>query len=315
MSDNQLASSSITAQIAHDGAMVTDFLAEHFETIESPAVRLVTAMRYASLNGGKRIRSALCLAAARLVAKEDQAAMGRAIIAASALEMIHAYSLIHDDLPAMDDSELRRGKPATHIAFDEATAILAGDALQTEAFALLSQAGYDGAHGCDSEMALKLIRELAVGSSADGMAGGQMLDLQADSLALEGKAFTESETATMQNMKTGALIIAGPVMGAIAAGASDKMVADLRQFATPLGLAFQVADDVLDVTSDGADLGKPAGRDKDQGKASFVDFLGLDGAKAYATELVTKSCAILDPYGPDAVPLQKIAHFVINRSY
>ena len=311
----------LASQIAHDGAMVTDYLADYFDEMTSPASQLISAMRYASLNGGKRIRSSLCLSAARLMLtqKEEaqkEEAIRRAIAAASALEMVHAYSLIHDDLPAMDDAETRRGKPACHIAYDEATAILAGDALQTEAFLLLSSDKAGFAPG----VAVKLIRALATGSAAGGMAGGQMLDLQADAAASAGKAFGVQETEQMQAMKTGALIIAAPVMGALATGtdeapANEAVLRDLHAFAAPLGLAFQVADDVLDVTANQADMGKPVGRDKAQGKASFVDFYGLEGAKQYAADLVQQSCAHLDPYGVDAKPLQKIAHFVINRSY
>ena len=306
----------LATQIAHDGAMVTDYLADYFDSMDSPARQLVQAMRYASLNGGKRIRSALCLSAARLIAPQDEAAIRRALVAASALEMIHAYSLIHDDLPAMDDAETRRGKPACHIAFDEATAILAGDALQTEAFALLASQQA----GLAPSVALGLIQELAQGSSAAGMAGGQMLDLQADAAATAGQAFDVAQTEQMQAMKTGALIVAAPVMGALATGTQDrpadaKIVADLRAFASPLGLAFQVADDVLDVTAEAAEMGKPVGRDKAQGKASFVDFYGLDGAKDYAADLVAISCGHLADYGDAAKPLQNIAHFVINRSY
>jgi len=312
----------ITAQIAHDGALITDFLDDYFDELTSPATQLVAAMRYASLNGGKRIRSALCLSAARLCLSQnearhqDEAAMRRAITAASALEMIHAYSLVHDDLPAMDDAETRRGKPSAHIAFDEATAILAGDALQTQAFDLLASKR----SGFEPHIALSLISELAHGSSASGMAGGQMLDLQADAAAASGNGFDVAQTEQMQAMKTGALIVAAPVMGALATGtaelaANDELIADLRAFASPLGLAFQVADDVLDVTADTDAMGKPVGRDKAQGKASFVDFYGLEGAQSYAADLVAKSVAHLDAYGADAEPLQKIAHFVINRSY
>lgn len=299
------------SQLAHDGALVTDFLADYFDTLQSPASQLVAAMRYASLNGGKRVRAGLCLAAARLAMPHNEQALQNAIIAASALEMVHAYSLIHDDLPAMDDAELRRGKPSLHIAYDEATAILAGDALQTEAFLLLTsnQASWSPA------TATALVKELAYGSSVAGMAGGQMLDLQADALAASEQGFDVHQTEEMQAMKTGALIVAAPVMGALAAGADSQLVDALRRFAAPLGLAFQIADDVLDVTADGAVMGKPVGRDKAQGKASFVDFYGLDGAKDYARRLIEEGCAQLAPYGDDALALQKIAHFVINRSY
>ena len=312
MASPALQASDIAPQIAHDGALITDFLADYFEDMTTPATQLVSAMRYASLNGGKRIRSALCLSAARLAAPQDEAAFQRAIIAAAALEMVHAYSLVHDDLPAMDDAEMRRGKPSTHIAFNEETAILAGDALQTEAFALLSAPH----ETMTAEIALALVAELAHGSSAAGMAGGQMLDLQAEGAAANGQAFDAAQTEQMQAMKTGALIIAAPVMGALATGKADAaLLANLRGFAAPLGLAFQVADDVLDVTADTDAMGKPVGRDKDQGKASFVDFYGLEGARAYAAELVAKSVAHLDSYGKAAHPLTHIAQFVINRSH
>ncbi|MGC6517240.1 MAG: polyprenyl synthetase family protein [Candidatus Puniceispirillaceae bacterium] len=301
----------LATQIAHDGALITDFLAAYFDEMTSPATQLVSAMRYASLNGGKRIRASLCLSAARMSAPGDKAAFHQAMMAAAALEMVHAYSLIHDDLPAMDDAEIRRGAPSVHIAFDEATAILAGDALQTEAFCLLSQ----DQSLISADKAIKLVRELANGSSASGMAGGQMLDLQADALAEKGQAFDVKDTEQMQDMKTGALIVAAPVMGAIAAGAQETLIEDLRAFAKPLGLAFQIADDVLDVTADDVAMGKPVGRDKEQGKASFVDFYGLEGAQKMARDLVNTSCDMLGPYGEAAKPLQNIAHFVINRSY
>jgi len=307
MTDN----TTIATQLGHDGALVTDFLAQYFDEMTSPALQLVDAMRYASLNGGKRIRAGLTLAAARLAAPGDERALGHALRAASALEMVHAYSLVHDDLPAMDDAEMRRAMPSTHIAFDEATAILAGDSLQTEAFVLLS----DPEAGLSAHTMIALVRELALGSSADGMAGGQMLDLMADKLARSDAGFGVEQTEQMQQMKTGALIIAAPVMGGIAAQAPSSLIDDLRQFANPLGLAFQVADDVLDVTADGEAMGKPVGRDKEQGKASFVDFYGLEGAQKYAQELVQKSCDSLSAYGAAAEPLQKIAQFVINRSY
>ncbi len=306
----------LVTQIAHDGALITDFLADYFDAMTSPASQLVSAMRYASLNGGKRVRSALCLSAARLAAPQDEAAIERAIAAASALEMVHAYSLIHDDLPAMDDATTRRGQPATHIKFDEATAILAGDALQSEAFVLLSSPACSIA----PSVALHLVSELAIGSAAAGMAGGQMLDLQADAAASSGKAFDASQTEEMQAMKTGALIVAATVMGALSTGTDEMpadagLVANLRAFAAPLGLAFQVADDVLDVTADAQEMGKPVGRDKEQGKASFVDFYGLEGARRYAADLVDEGCAHIACYGDDAKPLQNIAQFVINRSY
>ena len=312
--EKQISAEDVVPLIAHDGAQVTDFLSDYFDQLDTPATRLKEAMRYGALNGGKRIRASLALCAARLVMPDDRKALQRAIAAAGALEMVHAYSLIHDDLPAMDDAELRRGKPSAHIAFDEATAILAGDALQTEAFCLLSNPVY----GFAPAASVALVKELAIGSSVAGMAGGQMLDLQADELAKQGAGFDVAQTEQMQAMKTGALIIAGPVMGAIAAqnGQNDQaVITDLRHFASRLGVAFQVADDVLDVTADAEMMGKPVGRDKAQGKASFVDFYGLEGAKSYASELINSACDHLAKYDAQALPLQRIAHFIINRSY
>ena len=301
----------IGAVIKSDAALITSFLSDYFAHMRCDATRLQEAMAYASLNGGKRIRASLALSAARLAAPDDENAYHASILAAAAIEMVHAYSLVHDDLPAMDDAEMRRAMPSTHIKFDEATAILAGDALQTEAFMLLAKAD----NGIAPERAAQLVYELAYASGLMGMAGGQMLDLQADSSAKEGAAFTAEQTAKMQEMKTGALIVAAPVMGAIAAGASPQMIADLKAYAAPLGLAFQIADDLLDVTADNQVMGKPVGRDKDQGKASFVDFYGLEGAQKMAADLMGQSVDALSSYGDKAAELHQIAHFVINRSH
>ena len=304
----------IAAIIEQDAATITSYMTSYFASLSGPAKQLHEAMAYGALNGGKRVRASLTLSAARLALAQqgqtvDEASLQPAIIAAAALEFIHAYSLIHDDLPAMDDADTRRGKPSAHIAFDEATAILAGDALQTEAFLLLTNDALPVA------VSHQLIRLLASASGAAGMAGGQMRDLQADEAARQGKPFTAAETEEMQAMKTGALIAAAPVMGAVSVGGEAGLQDDLYQFAAPLGLAFQIADDLLDVTQDGAALGKPAGRDKDQGKASFVDFYGLDGAQEFAERLMNDSLSALAPYGNGADELHQIAHFVINRSH
>lgn len=301
----------IGAVIKADAAHITSFLSDYFSQMSCDASRLQEAMAYASLNGGKRIRASLTLSAARLIAGDDKSALQAATRAAAAIEMVHAYSLVHDDLPAMDDAEMRRGAPSTHIKFDEATAILAGDALQTEAFALLSAPD----NGIAPERAIALVHHLAKASGLLGMAGGQMLDLQADMKAKEGMAFTAAETEIMQAMKTGALIVAAPVMGAVAAGGSQAVIDDLTSYAAPLGLAFQIADDVLDVTADNDIMGKPVGRDKDQGKASFVDFYGLEGAQKMASDLMAQSVDALSSYGDKAAELHQIAHFVINRSH
>jgi geranylgeranyl pyrophosphate synthase len=301
----------IGAVIKADASDISRFLSDYFSAMDCDATRLQEAMAYASLNGGKRIRASLTLSAARLVDQDSEDARNAAIIAAAAIEMVHAYSLVHDDLPAMDDADTRRAMPSAHIQFDEATAILAGDALQTEAFALLA----DPQNGIAAERAIMLVHHLAKASGLTGMAGGQMLDLQADIKAKEGMAFTVEQTELMQKMKTGALIIAAPVMGAVAAGGSETIIKDLEAYAAPLGLAFQIADDVLDVTADNAVMGKPVGRDKDQGKASFVDFYGLEGAQKMAADLMTQSVDALSSYGEKAAELHQIAHFVINRSH
>jgi len=300
----------ITAQIAHDGALITDFLDDYFDELTSPATQLVAAMRYASLNGGKRIRSALCLSAARLCLSQnearhqDEAAMRRAITAASALEMIHAYSLVHDDLPAMDDADTRRGMPATHIAFDEAIAILAGDALQTEAFSVLSTKLDD----LPADRILALIRILADASGVHGMAGGQMLDIQAETMVSD-----MNRTRAMQELKTGALIRSAAVMGVIVGGGDEAMQNNIGDYADRLGFAFQIADDILDYRSTGEVLGKPVGRDAEQGKASFVVLLGLEQAEQKAAELIEEAIALLAPYASRADELRALAAFSIHR--
>ena len=311
MADLSQSANDIGAVIKADAAHISSFLSDYFSAMSCDASRLQEAMAYASLNGGKRIRASLTLSAARMVAPNDTGALETATLAAAAIEMVHAYSLVHDDLPAMDDAETRRGVPSTHIKFDEATAILAGDALQTEAFSLLGAPD----NGIAAERAIALVHHLAKASGLMGMAGGQMLDLQADILAKKGMAFTAAETQIMQSLKTGALIIAAPVMGAVAAGGSQSVIDDLTLYAAPLGLAFQIADDVLDVTADNDVMGKPVGRDKEQGKASFVDFYGLEGAQKMASDLMAQSVDALASYGDKATELHQIAHFVINRSH
>jgi farnesyl diphosphate synthase len=220
--------------------------------------------------------------------------------------MLHAYSLIHDDLPAMDDAELRRGVASCHKAFDEATAILAGDALQTEAFSLLSAPGLMA----DARRQLDLCAVLAAASGVGGMAGGQMLDLQAETFALD-----LAETKIMQELKTGALIRASAVMGVIVGGGDAHMQNAVDKFASHLGLAFQIADDLLDYQADADQLGKPAGRDSEQGKASFVELLGLEEARQQADRLIAEACASLDMFGNAADGLRGLAQFVINRNH
>ncbi len=260
--------------------------------------RLVTAMRYAALGQGKRLRPFFVAAGARLF---DIAEAG-ALRVGAALELLHCYSLVHDDLPAMDNDMLRRGRPTLHVAFDEATAILAGDSLQTLAFQVLA----DPATHDDAAVRAALVMELAQASGHRGMAGGQMRDIEA-----ETKNFSSvAEIAAMQSMKTGALFRFACEAGAIMAGAER---APLRQYADHIGLAFQIADDLLDVESDAATLGKATQKDQDRGKATFVDLMGLAGARAEAERLTEAAIAALTPYGAKADLLRAAARFMISR--
>jgi len=271
-----------------------------------PAPKLVHAMAYSTLGGGKRIRAALVLGAARL-AREGAEDEGARRVAA-AYECLHAYSLIHDDLPAMDDAETRRGKAACHLAFDEATAILAGDALQTLAFDLLA----DPRTHADGAVRAGLVRDLAQASGVAGMAGGQMLDLEA-----ETRRFNLEETRAMQALKTGALIRAAAVSGGRVGGASPALLAALDTYATGLGLAFQIADDMLDRKADTSTLGKPVKRDDAAGKASYVTIMGMDGAAREAERLVTEAGdhltkAIMKPT-PWLDYMLELSRFIVRR--
>lgn len=266
--------------------------------LEGRADQPVTeAMRYA-VRGGKRLRGFLVLEGARMLGVRED----RAMSAAAAIEALHAYSLVHDDLPCMDDDDLRRGQPTVHKKWDEATAVLAGDALQTLAFELLC----DPALG-SAEVRMELVRGLAVASGIDGMVLGQALDIAAETA---GRSLTLEEITALQAGKTGALIGFAAEAGAVIAG-EDR--APLRRYAAALGLAFQIADDILDVTGDEAKTGKRVGKDADAGKATFVSLLGLDGARARAAELVREAEAALAGYGNGAANLIAAARFVIAR--
>ena len=292
--------------LQQDAVQTSAWLDEYFASLNTvSAQNLLAAMRYSAMNGGKRVRASLVLSGARL-ASSQHAYQPAHLAAAGAVEMLHAYSLIHDDLPAMDDAELRRGVASCHKAFDEATAILAGDALQTEAFSLLSAPGLMA----DARRQLDLCAVLAAASGVGGMAGGQMLDLQAETFALD-----LAETKIMQELKTGALIRASAVMGVIVGGGDARMQNAVDKFASHLGLAFQIADDLLDYQADADQLGKPAGRDSEQGKASFVELLGLEEARQKADRLIAEACASLDMFGNAADGLRGLAQFVINRNH
>ncbi|RDD60735.1 polyprenyl synthetase family protein [Ferruginivarius sediminum] len=281
-------------------AAVTRQLDQLLPKAVGPRGRVVDAMRYATLGGGKRLRPFLVVASARLFNVRDP----RALRVAAAVEMVHCYSLVHDDLPAMDDSDLRRGKPTVHKKYDQATAILAGDGLLTEAFAVLA----DSATHNDSDVRAELVRGLAAAAGASGMVGGQMIDISDDRTDLDLDGVTE-----LQRLKTGALIgfacQAGAVLGRADQAARDALAA----YATDLGLAFQIADDILDVESSAQELGKPTGQDEALHKATFVGLLGLDAARKRAEELVESASSHLERFGDEADLLAQTARFVVAR--
>jgi farnesyl diphosphate synthase len=264
--------------------------------------RLMDAMRYSSLNGGKRLRPFLVVESAAVFSVPREAAL----LAGAALECIHCYSLIHDDLPAMDNSDLRRGRPTLHKKTDDATAILAGDGLLTLAFDIITR---DEIHH-DANVRLLLTRALARASGIGGMVGGQMLDL-----AGEGR-FGDREpvdVARLQQMKTGALLRFGCIAGAILGQASNKEYQALDDYGRALGEAFQIADDLLDVEGDAAALGKPSGQDAALGKTTFVTQLGIEGARQRVRDLLARADAALSIFGDRAEVLRAAARFVAER--
>ena len=265
--------------------------------------RLFEAMRYSSLGGGKRLRAFFVLASATLF----KVGAHSALRTASAIEFVHAYSLIHDDLPAMDDDDLRRGKPACHKQFDEATAILAGDALQALAFEVLA---HEDTHG-DPGVRATLVAELARAAGAHGMVGGQMLDLLAESQ--DGGERSIGAITRLQRLKTGALISFSCSAGAVLGKASDPMRAALSAFAHDLGLAFQITDDLLDVEGNAVELGKTPGKDVAAGKATFVSILGVERARAQAILLARQASAHLESFGEAADLLRQATDFVVAR--
>ena len=264
--------------------------------------RLIEAMRYSSLGGGKRLRPFLVVESSAVFGVPRQAAQ----LAGAALECIHCYSLIHDDLPAMDNSDLRRGRPTLHKAYDDATAILAGDALLTIAFDIITR---DEIHK-DANVRLLLTRALARASGVGGMAGGQMLDL-----AGEGR-FGDREpvdVARLQQMKTGALLRFGCIAGAILGQSSQNEYQALDDYGRALGEAFQIADDLLDVEGDAADLGKPSGQDAAMGKTTFVTQLGVEGARQRVRDLLARADSALSIFGSRSDVLRAAARFVAER--
>ena len=267
--------------------------------------RLLAAMRHAALGGGKRLRPFLLVETAALFgARRDGA-----LLAGAALECLHCYSLVHDDLPAMDDDDLRRGQPTAHKAFDEATAILAGDALLTLAFDILARLEVH----TDASVRIVLVTELARASGLGGMAGGQMLDLAAEGRFADKHALAETEIATLQAMKTGALIRFACRAGAILGKANDRASAGIDRYGAAIGQAFQIADDLLDVEGDSATLGKATAKDASAGKATLVAALGVAGAHARLDALIAEADAALAAFGAKADTLRAAARFVAQR--
>ena len=256
-------------------------------------------MRHAILNGGKRLRAYLVLQTANLFDVDTH----QALYSAAAIECIHAYSLVHDDLPCMDDDDLRRGQPTVHVKWDEATAVLVGDALQALAFEILS----NKAAAQNDTIRVNLISSLARASGADGMVLGQMQDIAAETTALP---LTLDQITDLQANKTGALIRWSVESGAMLA---NQPKSALSEYANALGLAFQIQDDVLDIEGDAQEAGKRLQKDTDAGKATFVSILGMDAAKARAKLLVEQAQDVLSPYGTKAAPLRAVAQYVIER--
>jgi farnesyl diphosphate synthase len=301
LSDSPWPDSATVDEAAATTAKLTDSLINRLLGVPPGLeARVYEAMRYSALAPGKRLRPLLVLASARLFG----VARTSALQVAAAIEMVHAYSLIHDDLPAMDNSDLRRGRPTCHKAFDDATAVLAGDGLLTKAFEVLSD---PDTHG-DPAVRCELVSSLAAAAGCAGMVGGQMIDLIAETQTLDIGAITR-----LQRMKTGALIAFSCEAGAILAKAPHDLRIALRGYAHDLGLAFQIADDLLDVEGSTAETGKPVGADAAAGKATFVSILGVDRARAQAELLINQAVAHLDLFEQRAELLRQVARFVVNR--
>jgi farnesyl diphosphate synthase len=280
-------------------------LAHYLPSGQALPQRLHQAMRYATLDGGKRVRPLLVYAAGALF----DAPASHLAAAACAVEMIHAYSLVHDDMPCMDDDALRRGKPTVHVQFDEATALLVGDALQAQAFAILAESDAPAA------IRVELLKVLAQAAGSAGMCGGQAIDL-----ASVGQALSLQQLEQMHQLKTGALLRASVLMGALAGSAANQVsgldavqIEALSAYAKAVGLAFQVVDDVLDVTADSATLGKTAGKDADQNKPTYVSILGLEPSRLLAEQLRQEAHQALIPFGAKAQRLRELADLIVQR--
>lgn len=288
------------AALRDNAEKVTETLDALMPLTDTPESRVVEAMRYASLAGGKRVRPFLVTQSAALFGVDPTAALR----AAAAVEMVHCYSLVHDDLPAMDNDDLRRGQPTCHIKFDEATAILAGDALLTKAFEVLAD---PATHG-DARVRANLVLALAKAAGDHGMVGGQMMDLWAEDNELDVPQITR-----LQRMKTGDLIAVSAEAGAILGKASDDARSALHAYAHDIGLAFQIADDLLDVEGDAATVGKATGKDAGANKATFVSLLGVDKARQQAAMLSEQAAGHLEIFGEKGDLLKQLARFIVER--
>jgi farnesyl diphosphate synthase len=295
------ATGSFPEALAEAAALTDASLSRLLAVPEGPEARVFEAMRYSALAPGKRLRPFLVLASAQLFSVAQRSALQ----AAAAVELIHAYSLVHDDLPAMDNSDLRRGRPTCHKQFDDATAVLAGDALLTLAFEVLAQSDTHG----DPAVRCELVAALAKAAGGHGMVGGQMFDL----LAEKDPTLDIGAITRLQRLKTGALIAFSCEAGAILGKAPPDARVALRGYAHDLGLAFQIADDLLDVEGSAAETGKPVGSDAAAGKATFVSILGVERAREQAAHLINQAVAHLDLFAKRAELLKQAAHFVINR--
>jgi farnesyl diphosphate synthase len=294
--------SSFERDLAANAEAIETLLRDLLPEAAGPQARLHDAMRYASLNGGKRLRPFLVQAGAALFGVPTE----RALRVGAAIELIHGYSLVHDDLPAMDDAATRRGRPSCHCQFDEATAVLVGDALQSLAFEVLA----DGATHPDAVVRAELVTGLAKAAGAAGMCGGQMIDLLAEKRVLD-----KDEIVLLQRLKTGALFRFACEAGAVLGGASAADRARLRAYADELGLAFQIKDDLLDVTGDPDLAGKELGQDAAAGKATLVALLGIEAAEAKLVALEASGDEHLESFGEAALSLRQVLAFVIERSH
>jgi geranylgeranyl diphosphate synthase type II len=289
--------------LEHKRIEVDRFLDLVCPPVATPPTTLHESMRYSLMAGGKRIRPILAIAAAEALTADPPPGL---MAVACSLELIHTYSLIHDDLPSMDDDDFRRGKPTNHKVYGEAMAILAGDALLTMAFDLISRP--ELMKGCDPVRQVRIIQELAYGSGTLGMVGGQVFDIQA-----ENQDIDLSRLQNIHKHKTGMLIRAAVRMGAIAAGATDRRLDDVTGYAEDIGLAFQIADDVLNVTGTREELGKNPNTDAERGKKTYPTFYGVEGAKQLAEECVTRAIDRVSSFGPAADALRGIAGYITSR--